>query len=185
MGRGSQAPLTADGAIPASLVLKRLGSYPRQNGLAVALREVGRIERTLFTLDWLADPGLGRQATAELNKGDSRNALARAVCFHRLARIRDRTPESQQHRASGLNLVVASIILWNTGCTERAMGALRAAGEDIPDHLLGYLAPLGWQHINLTGDYIWATNDLTTALNYRPLRLAADQLAPDVLALSA
>ena len=28
-------------------------SYPRQNGLAVALRELGRIERTLFILDWL------------------------------------------------------------------------------------------------------------------------------------
>jgi len=87
------------GTVPASLMLKRLGSYPRQNGLALALREVGRIEPTLFTLDWLDDPALRRQATAELNKGESRNALARAVCFHRLARLRDRTLESQQHRA--------------------------------------------------------------------------------------
>ena len=70
--------------MPASLMLRRLGSYPRQNGVALALREVGRIERTLFTLDWLEDPALRRQATAELNKGESRNALARAVCFHRL-----------------------------------------------------------------------------------------------------
>ena len=102
------------GAVPASLMLRRLGSYPRQNGLVLALREVGRIERTLFTLDWLEDPALRRQATAELNKGESRNALARAVCFHRLGRVRDRTRETQQHRASGLNLVVAAIILWNT-----------------------------------------------------------------------
>ncbi len=29
-------------------MLRKLGSYPRQNGLAVALRELGRIERTLF-----------------------------------------------------------------------------------------------------------------------------------------
>ena len=69
------------GTVPASLMLRRLGSYPRQNGLALALREVGRIERTLFTLDWLADPAPRRQATAELNKSESRNALARAVCF--------------------------------------------------------------------------------------------------------
>jgi TnpA family transposase len=55
------------GTVPASLMLKRLGSYPHQNGLALALREVGRIERTLFTLDWLDDPALRRQATAELN----------------------------------------------------------------------------------------------------------------------
>jgi TnpA family transposase len=31
-----------------ALMLRKLGSYPRQNGLAVALRELGRIERTLF-----------------------------------------------------------------------------------------------------------------------------------------
>ena len=34
------------GVVSASLMLKRLGAYPRQNGLALALREVGRIERT-------------------------------------------------------------------------------------------------------------------------------------------
>ena len=28
-------------------------------------------------------------------------------------------------------------------------------GEVIPDALLAHLAPLGWQHINLTGDYLW------------------------------
>src|SRR4051794_16803734 len=89
------------GVISASLMLKRLGAYPRQNGLALALREIGRIERTLYTLDWLEHPSLRRQATAELNKGESRNALARAVCFHRLGRLRDRTAEAQQHRASG------------------------------------------------------------------------------------
>lgn len=33
------------------LMLRKPGSYPRQNGLAVALRELGRIERTLFALD--------------------------------------------------------------------------------------------------------------------------------------
>ncbi|MCY6665552.1 Tn3 family transposase, partial [Escherichia coli] len=37
------------GTVTASLMLRKLGSYPRQNGLAVALRELGRIERTLFT----------------------------------------------------------------------------------------------------------------------------------------
>lgn len=41
------------GAASASLLLKRLGAYPRQNSLALALREIGRIERTLFMLDWL------------------------------------------------------------------------------------------------------------------------------------
>ena len=108
----------------------------------------------LFVLDWLEDPELRRQTTQELNKGESRNSLARAVFIHRLGEIRDRTYENQQHRASGLNLVVTAIILWNTRYLERAVAALRKV-EDVPDHLLAHLSPLGWEHVNLTGDYIW------------------------------
>jgi len=130
-------------------------AYPRQNGLALALREVGRVERTLFTVDWLEDPALRRQATVELNKGEARNALARAVCFHRLGRVRDRSPEALQHRAGGLTLVTAAIVLWNTVQIARVIDAMRAEGEAIPDDMLPFLSPLGWQHINLTGDYIW------------------------------
>lgn len=59
-------------------------AYPKQNGLAKALREIGRIERTLFMLDWFRDPGLRQRVQAGLNKGESRNALARAVFMHRL-----------------------------------------------------------------------------------------------------
>ncbi len=65
----------------ASLMLRKLGSYQRQNGLAVALRELGRIERTLFILDWLQSVELRHRVQAELNKGEARNALARAGFF--------------------------------------------------------------------------------------------------------
>lgn len=159
------------GTVSASLMLKRLGAYPRQNGLALALREIGRIERTLFTLDWLEMPDLRRQATVELNKGEARNALARAICFHRLGRLRDRTAEMQQHRASGLALVTAAIAFWNTVYLGRALDELRRRGEAaVPDGLLAHLAPLGWQHINLTGDYLWGTDASLRPDGFRPLR---------------
>ena len=143
------------GTVSASLLLKRLGAYPQQNGLALALCEIGRIERTLHVLDWLELPALRRQATAELHKGESHNALRRAVCFHRLGRLHDRTAQAQQHRASGLALVTAAIALWNTVYLGRALDAARRRGDLIPDALLAHLAPLGWQRINLTGDYLW------------------------------
>jgi TnpA family transposase len=57
------------GTVTASAILQKLSAYPRQNGLAVALREIGRIERTLFTLDWLKNIDLRRRANAGLNKG--------------------------------------------------------------------------------------------------------------------
>jgi TnpA family transposase len=170
------------GTASASLLLKRLGAYPRQNGLALALREIGRIERTLFMLDWLELPGLRRQATVELNKGEARNALARAVCFHRLGRLRDRTVEAQQCRASGLALVTAAIALWNTVYLDRALAGLRRGGEMIPDALLAHLAPVGWQHVNLTGDYLWDTDGGLAPDGFRQLRTTARNLRPAVAA---
>jgi hypothetical protein len=157
------------GTVTASLILRKLGSYPRQNSLALALREIGRIERTLFMLAWLEDPALRRRVTAGLNKGEARNALARAVFFNRLGEIRDRSFENQRHRASGLNLVVAAITLWNTVYLERATGQMTKSWQVEPA-LLQHVSPLGWEHINLTGDYTWHTNKRVAKGGFRPLR---------------
>jgi hypothetical protein len=122
----------------------------------------------LFTLDWIGDPALRRRANAGLNKGEARNALARAVFFHRLGEIRDRTFENQRYRPSGLNLAVAAIILWNTVYLGRAVDELRSRGEIISVELLAHLAPLGWEHIAFNGDCVWPAEPLTSA--FRPLR---------------
>ncbi len=158
------------GTVTASLMLRKLGSYPRQNGLAVALRELGRIERTLFILDWLQSVELRRRVHAGLNKGEARNALARAVFFDRLGEIRDRSFEQQRYRASGLNLVTAAIVLWNTVYLERAVAALQGHGQTVGHDLLRYLSPLGWEHINLTGDYLWRSSAKIGGGKFRPLR---------------
>jgi hypothetical protein len=65
-------------------------------------------------LEWMQDPELRKRVQVGLNKGEARNALARAVFFNRQGELRDRTFENQRYRASGLNLVVLAIILWNT-----------------------------------------------------------------------
>ena len=158
------------GTVTASLMLRKLGSYPRQNGLAVALRELGRIERTLFALDWMQNVELRRRVQIGLNKGEAKNALARAVFLNRLGEIRDRSFENQRYRASGLNLVVSAVVLWNTVYLERAVQALRDSGEIVDDKILQHLSPLGWEHVNLTGDYIWRQSRQPEQGKFRPLR---------------
>src|SRR6218665_3133909 len=138
-------------------MLRKLGSYPRQNGLAVARRELGRIERTLFILDWLQSVELRRRVHAGLNEGEARNALARAVFFNCLGEIRDRSFEQQRYRASGLNLVTAAIVLWHTVYLERAAHGLRGNGHVVDDALLQYLSQMGWEHINMTANYLWSS----------------------------
>lgn len=101
---------------------------------------MGRIERTLFTLDWINDEDLRKTTTAELNKGESRNSLVRAVNLHRLGRFRNRSQENLLIRASALNLVVTAI--WNTIYTGRVVDALHAGGQHVSDHLLSSLSPM-------------------------------------------
>jgi hypothetical protein len=120
-------------------------------------------------LAWLEDPALRRRGTAGLNKGEARNSLARAVFFNRLGEIRDRSFENQRHRASGLNLVVAAITLWNTVYLERATEQMAKSRQCDPA-LLQHVSPLGWEHINLTGDYTWHTNKRVAKGGFRPLR---------------
>jgi TnpA family transposase len=162
------------GTVTASVILRKLAAYPRQNALAVALRELGKLERTFFTLQWLQDPQLRRRSHVGLNKGEQQNALRRAVFFNRLGEIRDRSYENQLHRASGLNLLVAAIILWNTTYLQRVVDHLSKQGHHPEPGDLAHLSPLGWEHINLTGDYHWETSLTPGPDQFRPLRTRSD-----------
>jgi hypothetical protein len=88
--------------------------------------------------------------------------------FHRQGEFRDRTFENQSFRASGLSLLTAAIVYWNTTYLDQAVRQLRTKGVVIPDELLAHVAPLGWEHIALTGDYEWSTAQPISGL--RPLR---------------
>jgi hypothetical protein len=121
-------------------------------------------------LEWMKDPELRRRVQVGLNKGEARNALARAVFFNRQGDLRDRSFENQRYRASGLNLIAAVIILWNTVYLERAIAALREHGIPIESESLAHLSPIGWEHVNLTGNYTWQAARRLRRGSFRPLR---------------
>lgn len=143
------------GRITPSQLLRKLASYPRQNDLALALREVGRVERTLFLIDWILDADMQRRAQIGLNKGEAHHALKNALRIGRQGEIRDRTSEGQHYRIAGLNLLAAIIIYWNTLHLGKAVDLRRQDGLDVPPELLAHISPLGWAHILLTGEYRW------------------------------
>tara|TARA_B100000614_G_scaffold223063_1_gene211180 strand:+ start:12 stop:845 length:834 start_codon:yes stop_codon:yes gene_type:complete len=138
-----------------SAILKRFSASPKSSNLAKALREVGRIERTLLMIEWYSSPLLRHRCQAGLNKGEVAHKLKRAVFFHERGEIRDRSFDSEAFRASSLNLVISSIVHWNTVYLSRAIAHLRQRGRNIPDELLKQFSPLSWEHINLTGIYAW------------------------------
>lgn len=164
------------GHVAPSLMLRKLAAYERQNQVDIALQEIGKIERTLFMLDWLENPALRRRCQAGLNKSEQRHALTQAICTFRQGRIIDRSHEAQQYRASGLNLVIAAIVYWNSTYMADAVAHLRSAGEFIPDDLLAHTSPVGWEHIAFSGDFLWDRAAQATSrklLNLSPKRQAA------------
>ncbi|MFN3845206.1 MAG: Tn3 family transposase [Paracoccaceae bacterium] len=153
-----------------STILKRFSASSKSSDLAKALRELGRIERTLFMIEWYSSPALRRRCQAGLNKGEAAHKLKRAVFFHERGEIRDRSFDSQAFRASGLNLVVSAIVHWNTVYLSRAAAHLRQQGRNIPNELLKHVSPLSWEHINLTGIYSWDAEQQMPE-GFRQLRL--------------
>ncbi len=75
-----------------SVLLKMLASYRRQNRLDLAIAEIGRIERALFTLDWLKDTDARRRYRVGLNTDETRHFLAQTICVLRQGSISVRAP---------------------------------------------------------------------------------------------
>ena len=143
------------GVIAPSQLLRKFASYPRQHELSAALREIGRVERTLFIIDWVLDPEMRRRAHIGLNKGESHHALKNALRIGRQGEIRDRSSEGQHYRMAGLNLLAAIVIYWNTVRLGEAVRQRKRAGMPVEPELLAHISPLGWAHILLTGEYRW------------------------------
>lgn len=163
-----------DKSLKPSAILRKLGAYRQQNRLYLALGEIGRIERTLFMLDWIENQDLRMECQAGLNKGEARHSLARAVFAHSQGRIHDRSEIAQQKRAMTLNLVIAAITFWNTIYMEKAANHLVKTSTLYDPTLLPFTSPLGWDHIILSGDFDWhsgaAERKIARPLYIRPIR---------------
>jgi TnpA family transposase len=158
------------GWAPASLLLTRLQAGSRRNPLAQALQEYGRVVKTNFILEWLADQELRTRIGRQLNKGEQIHALRRAIFYANEGQIRQRGPEQQGEQALCLAVVVNAIIVWNTVYTSLTLDQLRASGELITTSEIEHISPLAHQHIHLYGHYPF---DLATRpAEHRPLRAA-------------
>lgn len=159
-----------EGKVSGSLIMSKLGSYSRQNALATALREMGRIEKTIFILDYISNEPLRRRIQRGLNKGEAVNALARAIFFGKRGELRERELQDQLQRASALNILINAISIWNTTYLQKAIAFLKTNGN-FNDYLLKHIAPIGWEHINFLGEYTFDIENTSESDELRPLNI--------------
>jgi TnpA family transposase len=157
-----------EGKVSGSLIMSKLGSYARQNKLAAALKEMGKIEKTIFILDYISNEALRRRIQKGLNKGEATNALARAIFFGKRGELHEKALKDQLQRASALNIIINAISVWNTVYLEKAINYLKEKNV-LREDLLSYISPLDWEHINFLGEYTFNMKYIATPGKLRPL----------------
>lgn len=129
---------------------------------------MGKIEKTIFLLDYISDKALRRRVQRGLNKGESMNSLARAIFFGKRGELRERALNDQLQRASALSILINAISIWNTVYLSEAVRVLMKT-RPFPEYLLSHISPLGWSHINFLGEYKFNLDHVPNLNNLRPL----------------
>ena len=96
------------GTVRASEFIRSLLKSERPSGLARAIMEVGRINKTLYLLNYIDDEDHRRRILTQLNRGEGRHSVARTICYGQRGEIRQRYREGQEDQLGALGLVVVS-----------------------------------------------------------------------------
>ncbi|CAL1226274.1 Tn3 family transposase Tn2 (plasmid) [Escherichia coli] len=162
------------GKVQASVLVRSLLKSERPSGLTQAIIEVGRINKTLYLLNYIDDEDYRRRILTQLNRGESRHAVARAICHGQKGEIRKRYTDGQEDQLGALGLVTNAVVLWNTIYMQAALDHLRAQGETLNDEDIARLSPLCHGHINMLGHYSFTLAELVTKGHLRPLKEASE-----------
>lgn len=99
------------GTIQASELIRSLLKSDRPSSLAQAIIEVGRINQTLYLLNYIDDEDYRRRILTQLNRGEGRHAVARVICHGQRGEIRKRYREGQEDQLGALGLVTNAVVL--------------------------------------------------------------------------
>ena len=166
------------GTIHASELIRSLLRSTRPSGLAQAIMEVGRVNKTLYLLNYIDDEDYRRRILTQLNRGEGRHAVARAICYGQRGEIRKRYREGQEDQLGALGLVTNAVVLWNTLYMQEALSHLRSIGEGPEDEHIARLSPLMHGHINMLGHYTFTLPEDIMKGELRPLNLNLNNELP-------
>ena len=158
------------GIVQASELIRSLLKSDRPSRLAQAIIEAGRINKTLYLLNYVDDEDYRRRILTQLNRGESRHAVARAICHGQRGEIKKRYREGQEDQLGALGLVTNALVLWNTLYMQAALDHLRQQGEEVKAKDEARLSPLSHKHVNMLGHYSFTLAEQVTNGQLRPLK---------------
>lgn len=158
------------GTVPASELIRSLLKSDRPSSLAQAIIEAGRINKTLYLLNYIDDEDYRRRILTQLNRGEGRHALARAICYGQRGEIRKRYKEGQEDQLGALGLITNALVLWNTIYMQASLDYLRKKNIEVMEEDEARLSPLSYKHVNMLGHYSFTLAEQVARGRLRPLK---------------
>ena len=157
------------GTVQASELVRSFLRSERPSSLASAIMELGRVNKTIYLLNYIDDAAYRRRILTQINRGEGRHRVIRAICYGKRGEIRKPYRQGQEDQLSALGLVTNAVVLWNTIYMEAALNHLRAQGINIRPADLARLSPLIHKHIHVLGRYAFTLPELIANGALRPL----------------
>ena len=141
------------GKITPSAILRRLATYSRKNKLYFAFRELGRVIRTKFLLQYLTDIDVRRMILVATNKSERFNQFADFLMFGGKGIIAENVRD-EQRKVVKYNHLVANLVILHTLVTmSESLRQMVCDGLAIDQQALACLSPYQTEHINRFGNY--------------------------------
>ena len=157
------------GHVSAALLIAKLQAGSRQQPLAKAMLEYGKLLRTLHALRWFTDEAFRRRIGRQLNRGEATNDLRRFIILANRGAVRYPHHDDQTTQAHCHTVVVNACVLSTTGYLEDAVDAEQAAGREVSDEAKAHLSFSHFESINAYGTMVFDIADFLKR-SRRPLR---------------
>lgn len=141
------------GNISSSAILRRFGNK-NQSRLALAFRELGKVVRTKFLLQYIDTAELRKVISAATNKSEAWNNFIQWVFFGSEGIIQENVAHEQRKMIKYSHLVANMVCLHNVQNMTRVIRELQAEGVPVDAEMLAFLSPYRTWHINRFGDYV-------------------------------
>lgn len=158
------------GKITASAILRRLSNYSRKNKLYLAFRELGRVIRTGFLMQYLRDEDLRSTIQATTNKSEAFNGFAKWISFGG-NEIKENNRLEQRKIIKYNHLISNCLIFYNVYSISLILNEYVNEGHELTESMLSSLSPYITQHINRFGKYELDIDRKPEEINYNVLHI--------------
>ncbi len=152
----------------ASQLFRRLNSYSKQHPLYKALKEFGKIPKTLFILKYVDDPQFRQSIEKQLNKVEGSHKLSKAISLGNDHAFLQGDKEDQEIAEGCRRLIKNTLMCWNYLYLSKEIK--EETDEERKRELIEVIqndSIMRWSHFNLGGEYDFSDEKMVDSVGLK------------------